>query len=91
MRRDKVGVEDAKRAWQSQAQNFESELNTCKDVLSKLQPPDQVADSQVIGEWDTICQQIDRWIDDDARGIENLRSRMISLKDNNLSNNSTGY
>ena len=86
-----AGVEDTKKAWQSQAQNFESELNSRKYVLFKLQPPDQVADSQVSGEWDTMCQQIDRWIHDDARGIKNLQSRTVRLKDNNLSNNSIGY
>ena len=73
-------AEEKHKSWQLKAKELADELAECKDELFNLQPCDEVTDSQVASEWDTLCQQITRWIDDEAEFVEDLFTRLEYLK-----------
>ena len=61
-------------------QDVSEELQRCKDELFNLQPPNQVADTSISAEWEALCANITNWIDDQAGGIDDLRSQLRELK-----------
>ena len=62
--------------------DISEELQNCKDELFSLQPPNSVTDSHVIKEWGAVCSSIGFWIDNESGGIEDLRSQLKELSDN---------
>ena len=75
-------AEKAQHAWQMEARGIAEELAQCKDELFSLQPRSEVTDTQIAAEWDTLCQQITRWVDDEAEFTSDLITRLKEL--NNL-------
>ena len=61
-------------------EELSEELQQCKDELFNLQPPNQVADTQIGAEWETLCSGITSWIDNQSGGIEDLRTQLRDLK-----------
>ena len=81
-----VAAEETQRAWQLQAQEIAEELRQCKDELFSLQPHGGITDTQIAAEWDTLCQQITRWVDDEAEFASDLHTRLEELlRQNQLS------
>ncbi|MCJ1392988.1 hypothetical protein MMC18_005860 [Xylographa bjoerkii] len=74
-------AEQEQEAWRLKAKELADELAECKDELFNLQPRDEVTDSQVARDWDTLCQQITRWIDDEAEFVGDLATRLELLKE----------
>jgi hypothetical protein len=78
------GAEKAQHAWQIEARGIADELAQCKDELFSLQHRSDVTDTQVIAEWDTLCQQITRWVDDEAEFTSDLLMRLKDLHSHGL-------
>lgn len=72
-------------------EDISEELRKCKDELFNLQPPNQVADTQIGAEWEALCSSITTWIDDQSGGIGDLRCRLIELKGKELSKSFDEY
>jgi len=77
-------AEKAQHAWQIEAREIAEELAQCKDELFSLQPRSDVTDTQVAAEWDTLCQQITRWVDDEAEFTSDLITRLKELHNHGL-------
>jgi len=77
-------AEKAQHAWQIEARGIAEELAQCKDDLFGLQHRSDVTDTQVIAEWDTLCQQISRWVDDEAEFTSDLLTRLKDLHSHSL-------
>ena len=58
----------------------EEELQKCKDELFDLQPPSQISDDQIGNEWERLCGNITRWIDDQAGGTGSVGSELNKLR-----------
>ncbi|MCJ1473627.1 hypothetical protein MMC13_002278 [Lambiella insularis] len=77
-------AENARQLWQLKARKIAEELAKCKDELFSLQPRGEVTDSQIATEWDALCQQIARWVDDEAEfDGPDLFTRLKELRDHN--------
>lgn len=46
------------------------ELETCKDNLFQLQPVIQLTDSEILKQYDTLCQQVSNWVDNEISKFE---------------------
>ena len=46
------------------------ELQTCKDNLFRLQPIIQLTDSDISKQYETLCQQVSSWVDDEISRFE---------------------
>ena len=77
-------AEKSQHAWQIEARGIAEELAQCKDELFSLQPRSEVTDTQVAAEWDTLCQQITRWVDDEAEFTSDLNTRLNYLNSHGL-------
>ena len=67
----------SKTAAQQEAERLRSELNVtreqlqvCKDDLFRLQPMSQLPDTEIVKEFETICQDIVSWIDVEISAFE---------------------
>ena len=80
LRVEKANMEEIARKTHSKLQAKEEELQKCKDELFDLQPPSQISDVQIGNEWETLCGNITRWIDDQAGGMGSLNSELKRLR-----------
>lgn len=46
------------------------ELQTCKDNLFRLQPVVQLSDSEILKQYETLCQLVSNWVDDEISRFE---------------------
>lgn len=46
------------------------ELQTCKDNLFRLQPIIQLTDSEILKQYETLCQQVSNWVDSEISKFE---------------------
>lgn len=46
------------------------ELQTCKDNLFRLQPVTQLTDSDILKQYETLCQQVSNWVDNELSKFE---------------------
>lgn len=46
------------------------ELQTCKDSLFRLQPIIQMSDSEILKQYETLCQQVSNWVDNEISKVE---------------------
>lgn len=51
--------------------NTQEELTLCKDDLFRLQPAAQVPDTDILKDFDQLCENIVSWIDDELLSFEN--------------------
>ena len=79
LRAEKAEVDETARKTLLKLQAREEELQKCKDELFDLQPPSQISDVQIGNEWERLCGNITRWIDDQAGGIGTLHSELKRL------------
>ena len=54
-------------------------LTECKDDLLRLQPPDQMSDTEVAEHYVTLHQHIARWVDEEVDKSQELESRFEAL------------
>ena len=80
LRAENAKVEEIARKTHLKLQAKEEELQKCKDELFDLQPPSQISDAQIGHEWETLCGNITRWIDDQAGGMGSLYSDLKRLR-----------
>ena len=80
LRAEKAKVEEIARKTHLKLQAKEEELQKCKDELFDLQPPSQISDVQIGNEWERLCGNITRWIDDQGDGMGSLYSELKRLK-----------
>ncbi len=80
LRAEKAKVEEVARKTHLKLQAKEEELQKCKDELFDLQPPSQISDVQIGNEWERLCGNITRWIDDQAGGMGSLYSELKRLR-----------
>ena len=80
LRAEKSNMEEVARKTHLKLQAKEEELQKCKDELFDLQPPSQISDVQIGNEWEMLCGNITRWIDDQAGGMGSLYSELKRLK-----------
>ena len=80
LRAEKAKTEEIARKTHLKLQAKEEELQKCKDELFDLQPPSQISDVQIGNEWEMLCGNITRWIDDQAGGMGSLSSELKRLK-----------
>jgi DNA repair exonuclease SbcCD ATPase subunit len=76
-------AESKQHEWQIEARTIADELAQCKDELFGLQPRNEVTDTHVATLWDTLCQQIIRWVDDEAEFASELIPRLKELQSHN--------
>lgn len=55
---------------QAQLQEMSSELQTCKDNLFRLQPIIQLTDSDISKQFETLCQRISSWVENEIFTFE---------------------
>ena len=79
LRAEHAEVEAIARKTYLKLQAKEEELKKCKDELFDLQPPSQISDAQIDNEWQRLCGNITRWIDDQAGGTGSLYSELKRL------------
>lgn len=70
----------AERLGRIRVQELSAELQTCKDELFNLQPPNQVPDTDISAEWKVLRSSITNWIDDKSGGIDSLQPQLMELK-----------
>ena len=46
------------------------EIKACKDELFNLQPMPQPSDVEVLGQYETLCQRISNWVDEEVSNYE---------------------
>ncbi len=80
LRAEKAEVDETARKTHLKLQAREEELQKCKDELFDLQPPSQISDAQIGNEWERLCGNITRWIDDQAGGMGSLYSELKRLR-----------
>ena len=80
LRAEKANMEEIARKTHLKLQAKEEELQKCKDELFDLQPPSQISDVEIGNEWEMLCGNITRWIDDQAGGMGSLSSELKRLK-----------
>lgn len=80
LRAEKANTEEIARKTHLKLQAKEEELQKCKDELFDLQPPSQISDIQIGNEWEMLCGNITRWIDDQAGGMGSLYSELKRLR-----------
>lgn len=61
-------------SWRLEAEGFREEMSRCKDALFSLQPQEQIPDSQISREWEALCDQISRWVDDEISTEATLKA-----------------
>lgn len=79
LRAENVKMEEIARKTHLKLQAKEEELKQCKDELFDLQPPNPTSDEQIGKEWERLCGNIARWIDDQAGGSGSLCSELGRL------------
>ena len=80
-------VDSQLRDVQSETVSIAEELKDCKDELFALQPQNDIPDSQIHSEWEGLCDNIVRWVDDEAGDIDNLHARLESVRARGGGNN----
>lgn len=55
---------------QEMSSNQHRELQTCKDNLFRLQPIIQLTDSDILIQYETLCQQVSSWVDHEISRLE---------------------
>ena len=45
---------------------LQHELDCCTEKIFSLQPPGQVTDTDIRRRWETICESVNQWIDDES-------------------------
>lgn len=73
-------AEEEERKWKLKAKELSDELSQCKDELFSLQPHWGASDTQIASDWDSLCQQITRWVDDEAEFTKELLEQLTDLK-----------
>ncbi|MCJ1470577.1 hypothetical protein MMC07_009223 [Pseudocyphellaria aurata] len=48
------------------------DLVTCRDNLFQLQPVIQLSDSEILKQYDTLCQQVSNWVDNGISKFEDI-------------------
>ena len=86
LRAENAKMQENARKTHLKLQAKEEELKKCKDELFDLQPPSQVSDAQIGNEWERLCGNITRWIDDQAGGTGSLYSELKRLRETNKFN-----
>ena len=84
-------VKEIARKTHLKLQAKEEELKECKDELFDLQPPSQISDAQIANEWERLCGNITRWIDDQAGGMGSLYSELKELRRLNKFNDTVAH
>ena len=79
LRAENAKVQENARRTQLKLHAKEEELRKCKDELFDLQPPSQISDAQIGNEWERLCGNITRWIDDQAGGTGSFDSELKRL------------
>ena len=51
------------------------ELQACKDDLFRLQPVVQTPDTEIMRQYDTVCQQVSNWVDEEISQLEQKRDK----------------
>lgn len=59
-------LRDANWSWEK----TQSELSNCRDELFRMQPLAQVPDSEILHDFETLCQNISNWIDEEISNYE---------------------
>lgn len=49
---------------------LQHELQACKDDLFRLQPMVQVTDSQIVNQFDHVCEEVSSWVDEEISSYE---------------------
>ena len=73
-------AEEEERKWKLKAKELSDELSQCKDELFSLQPQWGASDTQIGSDWDSLCEQITRWVDDEAEFTNELLTQLTELK-----------
>lgn len=73
-------LEETNRKLQRQIKELNTNLTECKDDLLRLQPPSQMADSEIGDRYSNLCQQITSWVDDQTEDSEALEQRFEKLR-----------
>ena len=77
--RSRAASERDRDSWRMKVEEIADELADCKDKLFSLQPQDTVTDTQVGEEWNTLCQHIARWVDDEINVTDNAPLHLHQL------------
>ena len=62
-------------ALRSFVNKLQHELQLCKDDLFRLQPAVQTPDTEIIRQYDIVCQQVSNWIDEEISQLEQKRTK----------------
>ena len=76
---EREDLEGNNRKLQKQIQDLQSSLTECKDDLLRMQPSNQIADSEIGDRYSNLAQQITSWVDDQTEDSEALEERFSSV------------